>query len=53
MFDHVTIRVADREAAERFYGAVLRTLGIEQTYRDDEPPSGTTSRSWPPTPSTR
>ena len=36
MFDHVTIRVADREAAERFYLTVLRTLGIEQTYRDDE-----------------
>jgi catechol 2,3-dioxygenase-like lactoylglutathione lyase family enzyme len=28
MLDHVTIRVADREAAERFYDTVLPTLGI-------------------------
>jgi catechol 2,3-dioxygenase-like lactoylglutathione lyase family enzyme len=28
----VTIRVSDREASETFYGTVLRTLGIEQTY---------------------
>jgi catechol 2,3-dioxygenase-like lactoylglutathione lyase family enzyme len=33
MFDHVTIRVADRAAAERFYDTVLRVLGIDQTYR--------------------
>ena len=32
MFDHVTIRVADREASERFYETVLRTLGIERLY---------------------
>ena len=32
MFDHVTIRAADREKSERFYLAVLSTLGIEQTY---------------------
>ena len=32
MFDHVTIRVSDRRAAERFYATVLRTLGVEQTY---------------------
>jgi catechol 2,3-dioxygenase-like lactoylglutathione lyase family enzyme len=32
VFDHVTIRVSDREASERFYETVLRTLGIEQTH---------------------
>ncbi len=31
MFDHVTIRASDREASERFYETVLRTLGIEKT----------------------
>ena len=31
MFDHVTIRVADREASERFYGPLLATLGAGQT----------------------
>jgi len=35
MFDHVTIRVSDREASELFYETVLRTLGIEKTYSDD------------------
>jgi catechol 2,3-dioxygenase-like lactoylglutathione lyase family enzyme len=34
VFDHVTIRAADREASERFYEAVLRTLGIEKTHSD-------------------
>jgi catechol 2,3-dioxygenase-like lactoylglutathione lyase family enzyme len=33
MFDHVTIRVTDRAASERFYDTVLRTLGIDQSYR--------------------
>jgi len=33
MFDHVTIRVADRDASEAFYDSVLRTLAIDQTYR--------------------
>jgi catechol 2,3-dioxygenase-like lactoylglutathione lyase family enzyme len=33
MFDHVTIRVADRAASERFYNTVLQTLGIDETYR--------------------
>jgi catechol 2,3-dioxygenase-like lactoylglutathione lyase family enzyme len=33
MFDHVTIRATDRTASERFYDTVLRTLGIDQTYR--------------------
>jgi hypothetical protein len=32
VFDHVTIRVCDRDESERFYELVLPTLGIEQTY---------------------
>jgi catechol 2,3-dioxygenase-like lactoylglutathione lyase family enzyme len=36
MFDHVMIRVSDRDASERFYGTVLSTLGIEQTYRGQD-----------------
>jgi catechol 2,3-dioxygenase-like lactoylglutathione lyase family enzyme len=36
VFDHVTIRASDREASERFYDTVLRTLGIEKTYSDDD-----------------
>ena len=36
MFDHVTIRVSDREASERFYATVLRTLGIEATHSGEE-----------------
>ena len=32
MFDHVTIRVSDRAACERFYTAVLAPLGIEPTH---------------------
>jgi catechol 2,3-dioxygenase-like lactoylglutathione lyase family enzyme len=35
MFDHVTIRVSDREASERFYDTVLQPLAIEQSYRTD------------------
>jgi catechol 2,3-dioxygenase-like lactoylglutathione lyase family enzyme len=31
VFDHVTVRAADRGASERFYETVLRTLGIEKT----------------------
>jgi predicted lactoylglutathione lyase len=38
MFDHVTIRAADRGASEEFYTLVLRTLGIEQTHSDDDFP---------------
>jgi predicted lactoylglutathione lyase len=34
VFDRVTIRAADREASERFYGVVLRTLGDEQSRTD-------------------
>ena len=33
MFDHVTIRVSDRGASERFYETVLAELGIDETYR--------------------
>src|SRR2546430_12776995 len=33
MFDHVTIRVGDRTASERFYDTVLAPLGVERTYR--------------------
>jgi catechol 2,3-dioxygenase-like lactoylglutathione lyase family enzyme len=33
MFDHVTIRVADRTASELFYNTVLRLLGIDESYR--------------------
>ena len=29
MFDHVTIRAADRDASERFYRTLLGTIGIE------------------------
>jgi catechol 2,3-dioxygenase-like lactoylglutathione lyase family enzyme len=32
VFDHVTIRVADRAASEHFYATVLATLGIDPTY---------------------
>jgi catechol 2,3-dioxygenase-like lactoylglutathione lyase family enzyme len=34
--DHITIRVADREAAERFYDTVLPTIGVERSGRDDD-----------------
>jgi catechol 2,3-dioxygenase-like lactoylglutathione lyase family enzyme len=34
VFDHVTIRVSDRAASQRFYDTVLQTLGIEATYSD-------------------
>jgi len=34
--DHITIRVGDRESAERFYDTVLRTLGIDRSGRDDD-----------------
>ncbi len=36
MFDHVTIRVTSRAAAEGFYKTVLRALELEATYADDE-----------------
>src|ERR671936_787557 len=33
VFDHVTIRVSDREASRRFYETVLASLGHAPTYR--------------------
>jgi len=36
VLDHITIRVADRAASELFYDTVLRTVGAEQSGRDDE-----------------
>jgi catechol 2,3-dioxygenase-like lactoylglutathione lyase family enzyme len=36
VFDHVTIRASDREASERFYTTVLRTLGNEQTHGGEQ-----------------
>jgi catechol 2,3-dioxygenase-like lactoylglutathione lyase family enzyme len=36
VFDHVTIRVSDRVASERFYATVLRAIGIEQTYTGED-----------------
>ena len=35
MFDHVTVRVSDREAAERFYDTVLPAIGLEQAHLDE------------------
>jgi catechol 2,3-dioxygenase-like lactoylglutathione lyase family enzyme len=32
MFDHVTIRVADRASSERFYDTLLTTLGVADTH---------------------
>jgi catechol 2,3-dioxygenase-like lactoylglutathione lyase family enzyme len=34
VFDHVTIRVSERQASQRFYDTVLQSLGIEATYSD-------------------
>jgi catechol 2,3-dioxygenase-like lactoylglutathione lyase family enzyme len=38
VFDHVTIRVSDRAASERFYLTVFEPLGIEPTYSANELP---------------
>jgi len=35
VFDHVTIRVSDRKASERFYETVLGVLAIEAEYSDE------------------
>jgi catechol 2,3-dioxygenase-like lactoylglutathione lyase family enzyme len=35
VFDHVTIRVSDRAASERFYETVLRVLGHEKGWSDE------------------
>jgi catechol 2,3-dioxygenase-like lactoylglutathione lyase family enzyme len=40
MFDHVAIRVSDREASEHFYETVLSTLGFDKTS------SGASLASW-------
>jgi hypothetical protein len=42
LFDHVTIRVSDREASEAFHSTVLHPLGIEQSY------SGPDFAEWDP-----
>jgi len=36
VLDHITIRVTDRAASELFYDTVLKTIGVEQSSRDDE-----------------
>jgi catechol 2,3-dioxygenase-like lactoylglutathione lyase family enzyme len=36
VFDHVTIRVSDRAASERFYTSVLGAIGIDESYSDDQ-----------------
>jgi catechol 2,3-dioxygenase-like lactoylglutathione lyase family enzyme len=38
VFDHVTIRAADRAASERFSELALGTLGIEKTNTDEHYP---------------
>jgi catechol 2,3-dioxygenase-like lactoylglutathione lyase family enzyme len=35
VFDHVTIRAADRDASERFYATVLPVLGIARDHSDE------------------
>src|SRR3954453_13700204 len=35
MFDHVTIRVSDRAASERFYETVLGAIGVSKTASDE------------------
>jgi catechol 2,3-dioxygenase-like lactoylglutathione lyase family enzyme len=35
VFDHVTIRVSDLAASERFYDTVLSALGIAKTHAGD------------------
>jgi catechol 2,3-dioxygenase-like lactoylglutathione lyase family enzyme len=35
VFDHVAIRVSDRDASERFYETVFATIGIARTASDD------------------
>jgi catechol 2,3-dioxygenase-like lactoylglutathione lyase family enzyme len=38
VFDHVTIRVSDRRASERFYDTVLGAIGIERTATGEHHP---------------
>jgi catechol 2,3-dioxygenase-like lactoylglutathione lyase family enzyme len=35
MFDHVTVRVSDRDQSERFFDTVLVPLGIDATFRSN------------------
>jgi len=35
VFDHVTIRVSDRAASQRFYESVFAPLAIEPTHSDE------------------
>ena len=35
VLDHITIRASDRAASDLFYDVVLRTIGVEQTGRDE------------------
>jgi catechol 2,3-dioxygenase-like lactoylglutathione lyase family enzyme len=35
VFDHVTIRVSDRAASERFYETVLPAIGLDKPRRGD------------------
>jgi catechol 2,3-dioxygenase-like lactoylglutathione lyase family enzyme len=35
VFDHVTIRVTDRDASERFYAKTLARLAVDQSYRTE------------------
>jgi catechol 2,3-dioxygenase-like lactoylglutathione lyase family enzyme len=53
VFDHVTIRVSDRDVSVRFYDTVLGVLGIESEYSDDDFTewddfSLTTASAWSP-----
>jgi catechol 2,3-dioxygenase-like lactoylglutathione lyase family enzyme len=36
VFDHVTIRVSDREASQRFYTTVLSAIGLEPTHTGED-----------------
>ena len=47
MFDHVTIRVTDRTASERFYRTVFAPVGIEPTHSEPScsTPTATAPRS--------
>jgi catechol 2,3-dioxygenase-like lactoylglutathione lyase family enzyme len=36
MFDHVTIRVSNREESERFYNTVLATVGLDSPHSDEQ-----------------
>jgi catechol 2,3-dioxygenase-like lactoylglutathione lyase family enzyme len=36
VFDHVTLRISDRAASERFYDLVLETLGVQRDGTGDE-----------------